>query len=134
MSDIDKALFHKVTNNSGVSTLISTRFYPVNLPQTATFPLAVYQSVSGDSIHTHGAPTVLPKPRYQITCWALTFAEVVAIDKAIKNAIDGKRESWGTGSYVTEVQECTSQSEPRHDRDEVTGIYTLSRDYFIRYK
>lgn len=134
MADIGKALFHKVTNTAGVSSLISTRFYPVVVPQTATFPLAVYQSISGGSIKTHGEPSSLPRPRYQITAWALTFAEVVAIDNAIKTAIDGKRETWGTGAFATVVHECSPDNEPRDDRDPVTGLYTRSRDYFIRYK
>lgn len=133
MSDIGLALFHKVTNTAGVSSLIGTRFYPVAMPQTATFPLAVYQFITGENIKTHGAPSALPRPRCQITAWALTFAEVVAIDNAIKTAIDGKRETWGTGASTTIVHEC-SPEEPRDDRDPVTGLYWRSRDYFIRYK
>lgn len=134
MSDIDAALAYKVINTPGVSSLIGARFYPINLPQIATFPLAVYQSITGTSISTHGAPTALPRPRYQIKAWALTFAEVVAIDYAIKTAIDGKRETWGTGASLTVVHECTAFTEPRDDRDPVTGLYWRSRDYFIRYK
>ncbi len=133
MADIGKALHHKVTNDVSTAALIGDRFYPVAMPQTATFPLGVYHFMPGGNIKTHGAPSALPRVRCQITAWALTFADVVAIDIAIKMAIDGKRESWGTGAFITVVQEC-SPEEPRDDRDPKTGLYWRSRDYFIRYK
>ena len=133
-ADIGKALYHKVTNNAGVIALISTRFYPLALPQTATFPAAVYQEISGQAIKVHDGPTVLPKPRFQITCWGLNFSDVVAVDAAIKTAIDGKRENWGTGSYVTKVLSSIAESTPRDDRDPTTGLYQRSRDYFIRWQ
>lgn len=134
MPDIENALFHKVTQNAGVSALISTRFTPTTLPQTvASFPAAVYQFISGTPIKEHGVATSLPRQRVQITCWALNFDDTVAVDKAIKAAIDGKREEWGTGAYVTKVLSCQAESTPRDGKDQVTGLFWRSRDYFIRW-
>jgi hypothetical protein len=132
--NIDAALFHKVSTNAGVIALISTRFYPLALPQTVTLPAAVYQEVSGVPIKLHGEATVLPRPRFQITCWGTLFSDVVALDKAIKSAIDGKRESWGTGTYVTKVLSCVAETTPVDNRDPTTGLYQRSRDYFIRWQ
>lgn len=135
MADIEKALFYKVTQDAGVSALISTRFTPTTLPQTVTnFPAAVYQFISGSGIKEHGNPTSLPRPRIQITCWSTTFDDTVAVDKAIKAAIDGKRESWGTDSYITKVLSCVAETTPRDDKDPVTGLFWRSRDYFIRWQ
>ena len=131
---IENALRHKVINNAVVATLIGTRFTPTSLPQKATFPAAVYQFISGTSIKEHGNPTSLPRQRVQITCWALNFDDTVVIDKAIKNAIDGKRENWGTGTYVTKVLSCQAETTPRDDKDPVTGLFWRSRDYFIRWQ
>jgi hypothetical protein len=133
-ADIDKALVHKVMNNAGVIAVIGTRFYPVALPQIATFPAAIYQEIPGTLIKLHSEPTQLPRSRFQITCWGINFSDVVAADKAIKATIDGKRENWGTGSFVTSVHECTAETTPRDDRDSGTGLYWRSRDYFIRWK
>jgi len=132
-ANVDKALVHQVKNNAGVIALISSRFYAVNLPQTVTLPAAVYQSISGKLIKEHGVVTSLPTPRYQITCWSNQFDDVVELDIAIKAAIDGKRGTWGTGTYVTMIQRCQAESVPRHDRDPVTGLYWLSRDYLIMW-
>lgn len=135
MADIENALFYKVTHDVGVSSLIGTRFTPTSLPQTVTgFPAAVYQFISGSAIQEHGNPTSLPRPRIQITCWATSFDDTVAVDKAIKAAIDGKRENWGTGSYATKVESCIAETTPRDDKDPVTGLFWRSRDYFIRWQ
>lgn len=131
---IEKALFYKVTQDMGVAALISTRFTPVSIPQTATFPNATYQLISGDAIKEHGNPSSLPHPRIQITCWGLGFDDVIAVDKAIKTAIDGKRENWGTGSYITKVLSCQAETTPHDDKDAVTGLFWRSRDYFIRWQ
>lgn len=134
MADIEKALFYKVTQDAGVSSLISTRFTPTTLPQTVVlFPAAVYQFITGAAIKEHGNPTSLPRQRVQITCWALNFDDTVTVDKAIKTAIDGKRESWGTDTYVTKVLSCVAETTPRDDKDTITGLFWRSRDYFIRW-
>lgn len=134
MADIDKALVYQVTNDSKVAALIAGRFYPVSMPQSATFPLAVYQFVSGTVIQVHGEVGVLPLARVQITCWGLTFMDVVEVDRAIKNSIDGKRGNWGTGAYVTAIEECVAETTPRDDRDPNTAIYQRSRDFSIQWK
>lgn len=133
-SNIEKALYYQVINFAGMSALISDRFYPVRLKQTInTFPAAIYQLIPGSNTKEHGNPTVLPRPRVQITIYSNNFDDTVAVDKLIKTAIDGKRGNWGTGSYVTYIQSCLSESTPRDDSDNDTGLYWRSRDYLIMY-
>ena len=127
-ADIDKALMYQVTHDAGVIAIISTRFTPIALPQTAVFPAAVYQEISGVPIGVHNEASILPRPRIQITCWGLTFADVVAADKAIKIAIDG------ISPYVTMVEACQAASTPHDDRDPTTELYQRSRDYMIMWK
>jgi hypothetical protein len=131
---IQNALRYKVTQNAEVAALISTRFTPTSLPQTVTFPATVYQFISGKAISEHNNPTSLPRERVQITCWSTNFDDTVTIDKAIKAAIDGKREEWGIAPYVTKVLSCVAETTPRDDKDPVTGLFWRSRDYFIRWQ
>lgn len=134
MADIDKALRYKILQDAGVVALIVDRFYAVTLPQTVVLPAVTYQSSAGKITSEHGSRSVLPRPRYQIKSWSDEFQDVVAIDIAIKNVIDGQRGNWGTGSYITFVDSCLNESVPRDDRDSITGLYTRSRDYLIMYK
>lgn len=133
MSNIDKAIAHKLLNSAGISSIVGDRVYPVRLPQTVTFPLLVFQSISGKAIKYQSEPTALPRPRYQITCWSNLFEDVVALDLAVLQAIDGKRENWGTGTYVTFIQSCIAESEPLDNPEPETGLFVRSRDYFIQY-
>lgn len=132
-ADIEKALTYKVTQNAGVIAVISTRFYPIALPQTVTLPAATYQLISGVPIGKHDSKTVLPKSIVQITCWGTTFAEIVSVDKAIKDAIDGQKGNWGTSTYVTSVKHCIAKTTPRDTRDATTGLHIRSRDYSIMW-
>ncbi len=139
-ADIGKALAYQVSQGSEVIAILGAnassngRFSPVSMPQTATFPLALYQEISGQLIHQHGEASVLPRPRIQITCWGMTYGDVVALDRAIKAAIDGKRGNWGTGSYVTMVESCVAETTPHDDRDPETSVFQRSRDYMIMWK
>lgn len=135
MSDIQKALVHKVTTDAGVIALIGTRFYDRKLPQSVTLPAATYQFVTGGELqHHHNEPSLLPNARLQITVFGHWGThDVGAIDRAIKSAIDGSRATWGTGAYQTEVQRCVAETGFFDDLDPESGLYLQMRDYRIMY-
>lgn len=136
-ADIGKALTYQVSHDSGVTALLGSnpiRFTPTSLPQTPTLPHVVWQDISGTLTQHHGEASILPRHRIQVTCWGASYADVVAVDKAIKTALDGKRGDWGTGTYVTRVESCQAETTPRGDRDPETQMYQRSRDYIIMWK
>ena len=133
-ADIDKALTYQVTQNAGVKAILSSRFFPIALPSGTSLPAALYQEISGVLIGVHDGQSILPKPRIQITCWGLLFSDVVSADEAIRQALDGQKGNWGTGTYITEVEACQAVSTPHDDRDPGTGLYQRSRDYSIIWK
>jgi len=42
----ESELFDRVTTHGSTQPLIGTRFYPLNLPQSPTYPAATYRRVS----------------------------------------------------------------------------------------
>ena len=64
---------------------VSQRVYPLLLPQNPTYPAISYARVSNTG--TNGS-TPLRQTRYQINCWARTYAGSQSIAAAIKTALE----------------------------------------------
>ena len=69
-------LYDRLTTHGGTSALISTRCYPTLMPQAPTLPAVVYQRISGTE--TYGNTSVRDA-RYQVSCWATTYAGAHAL-------------------------------------------------------
>jgi hypothetical protein len=68
--------------NSNVSTLIGTRFYPLEAPQEATLPLIVYLQTSGDGERTLGGVFVQQEARYQVRLVGSSYDSIVQLKAA----------------------------------------------------
>jgi len=67
MSTISGLVRNMLANDAGVTALVSTRIYPVVLPQTPTYPALVYQRISGPP---RSGSSTFRQSRYQVDCWA----------------------------------------------------------------
>ncbi len=55
--------------------------YPLVMPPNAALPCVVYQRVSGAQLHVSDYTT----PRYQLACWATTYAAAVALGASVRS-------------------------------------------------
>lgn len=76
----------RLTGYSGVSALVGTRIYPLELPQKPTYPAIRYQRISNTD--TNGN-TALRETRWQIDCWGQTYAAATALAAQVKAAFEG---------------------------------------------
>lgn len=60
---------------------VSQRVYPVLLPQTPTYPAISYQGI--DNIAQKGTSD-LKESRWQLDCWALTYAAAKSLAATVK--------------------------------------------------
>lgn len=86
---IEQALRAVLVADGGV-TAITTRVYPNYIPQSPTWPLVVYQKVSGLRDQALSGPTGKAHPRFQIEAWAKTYDEAKSLANANRVALDGK--------------------------------------------
>jgi hypothetical protein len=126
---VEKVIYSKLSGDSDVSGLVSTRIYPVSLPQKPTYPAIVYTRISGDRLHSLGGASNLASPRFQIDCFASTYSAVKDLASKIRSAINGFR---GTVSGVT-VHGIFLESDNDIFEDDF-NVYRVSSDYFIHYK
>ena len=71
--------------------LVSSRIYPMKLPQGPTMPAITYSRISGPRIETMAGPSGMAFPRVQVDSWASTYAGVKALADAVRKALDGYR-------------------------------------------
>ena len=69
-------------NNVNVSALVGTRFYPLQAPESVTFPAIVYQQTSGDGERTLGGVFVQQQANYQLRLIAESYDTLVQLKVA----------------------------------------------------
>jgi hypothetical protein len=72
-----------------VSNLIGSRIYPNIVPQKAPMPAITYQQISGPRLHDMQGAVGLAKARYQINCWAVSYAGAKELAEAVRLVLDG---------------------------------------------
>lgn len=91
--------------DSGASAQNRYRIFPGQLPQGERRASIVYQEISSVGDHTNEGPSHLARPRYQITAWAETQDQAVALALLAKDRLDGYRGdiTWGSNSPIDSV-------------------------------
>jgi hypothetical protein len=82
---IEALVYGRLTTYSGITAIASTRTYPMRLPQTPTLPAVTYQKISNSE---QKGTSTLKDSRYQLNCWASTYAEAHSLAAQIKAAFE----------------------------------------------
>ncbi len=98
--NIEEALYSHLTNDAGVSALVGNRVYPLMAPQDAALPHLVYQRISSPRLRSHGGPSGLAHPRFQITATAGSYSAARSLANAVRASLDGFRGTMGGGVSV----------------------------------
>jgi hypothetical protein len=86
---IETDLYTTLSNDAGVTALVSTRIYPNMAPESAAFPYAVYQMVSGGRLSTITGVGDAIRKRIQIGNHSATYDEAKAVAAAVIAALEG---------------------------------------------
>lgn len=97
---IEEALFSYLSTNAGVSALVSTRIYPMTIPQDKALPAVAYQRVGGLRVLAHDNSAKLAGGRWQFTCQAESYDTAKDVAAAIRAALHGYRGLMGGVSGV----------------------------------
>jgi len=86
---IGEALYSILSNDAEVAALISTRIYPNLLPESATLPALTYQELTALRQYVLTGPVGMVRFRFQINCWASTYASADELSIEVRKALDG---------------------------------------------
>lgn len=84
---IDTALYTRLSGFAGLSKLVSTRIYPIRMPQNATFPLVCYQQVGATRDYVMQNQSGLVQTLYQIDCYDSTLEDARAVAEQARLAL-----------------------------------------------
>lgn len=91
-----------LTADATVTSLVSTRIYPLRLPQNITLPAIRYQLIQQTSDHNFTGYSEFGYADIQFDAYAATALSAAAIADAIRLAVGFKRGTYGT-VYIQSV-------------------------------
>jgi len=85
----EESIVARLAATTGVTSLVGTRIYPMQAPQTAALPLVTYQRISTVRAGSLRGSGGLADPRIQVDCWAENYGAVKALADQVRRALDG---------------------------------------------
>lgn len=126
MAGIEEGLYDYLKNYAGISSLVSSRIYPMVMPDEAVFPNLVYQKISGIRSASHDGHSGLAHPRFQISCWAETYPAAKMLARQVVLALHGY-----TGLMGTVKCQAAFIDNETDDLDEGTKLFRVIVDVLI---
>jgi hypothetical protein len=123
MTIIDEAIFTILSGNSGVSAIVGTRIYPMQLPLECTLPALSFSKPSNPFRRVSGSP------RFQIDCWAEDFLQCQHLRDMVETALNGYA---GLVNSVNIIQIIPLEAPDMYDS--TTGVYHIPYDFRVIYK
>lgn len=141
--DIFKHVRAYLSADPALTASLSTRIYPVKLPQGVTFPALTFQRVSGVRFPPLKGRASLARPRYQFDIWTRegadsAFSESQRLGRVLLDRLEGKN-IYVLDDDVSPAEQRIVSFEFDSDRDlfdsDVNGgLYRYSADYFIWFQ
>lgn len=123
---IGALVYSRLTGYAGISALVSTRVYPLKLPQPPTLEAITYERVSNGP---QNGTTDIRESRWQINCWAETYSEAHALARQVKLAFEEHKDTDQSPgikqSYVV------NEFDDYDDQPGVTGVYRTIVDVIL---
>ncbi|MGF7161285.1 hypothetical protein FHS85_002920 [Rhodoligotrophos appendicifer] len=94
---MEEVLVNHLLTSSALAALVSDRVFPVVRPQAWLRPAIVITKISGLPDYTNDGPSGLASSRYQVDCWADTYAAATDVSRAVKAALSGMDVQGGDG-------------------------------------
>ncbi len=126
---LEQALYERMTAFAGLTALVSTRVYPSRAPQNATYPLVVYQRISGEHGEVMEGSDGLGMARVQFLAWATTYASAKAVAEQVRLALQSRVGSL-SGLAVTVVE----AADIPDFWDDTSDIHGAGIDFTIYYE
>ena len=112
-------LYTYLAAQAGITNLVSTRIYPLILPQKPTYPAISYSDEENNYTESFTGQTDHVESIFQINAWAKTYAGATTLGTAIAVALKNTTGSFGG---VT-IQRCTVVSGPLTVYEDTTETY-----------
>ena len=129
MADVEQALFTRLSGFAGLTALVSTRVFPVTLPQQVTYPAVVMQKVSAVRHPAFNTDSGVTSARFQVSAFGKTYSATKAVIDQVRAALQRFR---GTVSTVV-IQDIMVDGEI-HLYEPTNKTHQVSMDFLIHHR
>ena len=129
---IETAFYSYLSTKPSITSLVSTRIYPLLAPDTPTYPHIVYTVFGEGHHHDINGAVGLVDLTMQVDIWAKTVASRSSIGEALRNALDGFTGDMGAENL--NIRSCFLGDRTNlfdRDSDTSTAFYRTSMDFTI---
>ena len=133
---IEEALKIYILAQSGITSLIGARYYPVELPQECKMPAVVYRKISAPRFHAFSADVGV-YPRIEFTIYGDTYTSASAVSEQLRAALQNYLNTTMGGAGGLAVTACLLENEDDdYETDSKGNIkrYVKTADYIIWYE
>jgi hypothetical protein len=129
LTDFDEALVDYLLGRPGIVALVSRRIFPDYFPQSEQLPAIAYTLENESAQQTLQGPSGMREVIYQISVWADTRREVMAVAREVLVALNGYRGAFKdipvSGAFLDSMS---------RERDSDTGAFCVSMRFTIHYQ
>lgn len=120
---LEEAIFYKLSNTAPVSLIVSSRIYPILLPENTQFPCISYQIIFMERFNSMTGHLGTTTAQVQIDSWSKTATEARTLAKKVHNALNAF-----SGTINTLEVSCLSLSEQDFFESDVE-VYRRMQEY-----
>ena len=133
MSTIEDVLFARLSGFAGLTALVSTRIYPLKLPQSPVYPACVYLRASTGREQLMGNDAGIVRPRFQVSTYAQKYSDATSglIETAEQVRLALQRYRATVSGFVIEDIYLLTENDAWSDEP---PVYARHQDFEIVYE
>lgn len=132
MASAEEALYARMSGYAGLTALVSTRVYPVKLPQDCTYPAVTYQRISTIREVAHGADPGIARTRLQVTSAATTYSGVKAVTAQVRAALQRYDDAAASVAVLDTFLE--NEVDLFSEEEDDAGVYLVAQDFTVIHR
>ena len=126
---IEAGLIALIKADPTLSTLIASRLYLLNLPETPAMPAVTMRLVSTKEDYTLDGPLGLVQVRLQIDSYAAMYSDAKAVSTALRSLLNGYSGTLPNGCEVFDISRDGEQS----GFDEYVELPYIQTDWLVLF-
>jgi len=127
-----KAIYNILSNNSGVTALVSSRINPLRIPEKSPLPAIAYQLVNNTGNASKSGFSHSDFARVQVMSVATSYAGAIALSEAVREAMQIATPATFNGVKV-QVIEYDGEVHLADDNAGFAGVSTIAMDFIINF-
>lgn len=132
--EIEKAIYDLLMFDSTVSGLVSSRIYPLVIPQGTAYPAIRYNLISAARGHHLTGMTDLVPARFQVSVYSETYAGLRALVDAVRSCLDSTQTTCGTVEIASVLMTDENDSIDSIPGSDQLRVYSRDLDFRITYR